>query len=89
VNITISNPKPLTKNTLRGFFDVTLDSGLKINGCTLHVNGDARWVGLPAREWAKGDGSKSWTPMVELPDRGARDRFNAAVVPLATKALGL
>jgi hypothetical protein len=89
VAITISNPKPFTKNTLRGFFDVTLDSGLKINGCTLHMSGDSRWIGLPAREWAKDGGSKSWTPMVELPDRGARDRFNAAIVPLAAKALGL
>jgi hypothetical protein len=87
VNITISNPKPLIKNTLRGFFDVTLDSGLKINGCTLHVNGDARWVGLPAREWAKGDGSKSWTPIVEIPDRDARDKFTAMVLPAAERAL--
>jgi hypothetical protein len=87
--ITISNVKPLLKNTLRGFFDVELPSGLKLNGCQLHEKNDRRWIGLPAREWAKPDGSKSWTPMVEIPDRDARDKFMAAVVPLAERALGL
>jgi len=85
----VSNAKPLNKNTLRGFFDVTLASGLKLNGCALHEKDGRRWVGLPAREWTKQDGSKSWTPMVEVPDRDTRDKFNAAVVPLAAKALGL
>lgn len=87
--VAISNAKPFNKNSLRGSFDVTLDSGLKLNGCTLMEKDGKRWVGLPAREWSKADGSKSWTPMVEVPDRDARDRFNAAIVPLAAKALGL
>jgi hypothetical protein len=87
--VTIHNAKAVTKNTLRGFFDVELPSGLKINGCTLHAKDGKSWVGLPAREWQKPDGSKSWTPMVEINDREARDKFNAAVLPFAAKALGV
>jgi hypothetical protein len=89
MTVTVHNAKAITKNTLRGFFDVELPSGLKINGCTMHAKDGKFWVGLPAREWAKPDGSKSWTPMVEIPDREARDKFNAAVLPVAAKALGV
>jgi hypothetical protein len=90
--ITISNPRRVTKGSLLGFFDVTLDSGLKLNGCQLFEKaGDdgalKRWVGLPSREWTKPDGSKSYVPIVEIPDRDARQKFNAAVLPLAERAL--
>ena len=32
---TISNARKLNKGALRGFFDVELPSGMKLNGCTL------------------------------------------------------
>jgi hypothetical protein len=89
MSVTIHNAKAVTKNTLRGFFDVELPSGIKLNGCTLHAKDGKHWVGLPARDWTKPDGSKSWTALVEIPDRAARDKFNAAVVPVAAKALGV
>jgi hypothetical protein len=89
VTITIRNARPLVKNTLRGFFDVELPSGLKLNGCTLHQKDGRCWIGLPSREWTRPDGAKSYVPIVEIPDRDARDKFNGAVVPLAERALGL
>jgi len=89
MTVTISGAKPFNKNTLRGFFDVTLDSGMKINGCTLHEDNGSRWVGLPGQKYTKPDGSTSWTPVVEIKDRAARDKFNAAIVPPAAQALGL
>jgi hypothetical protein len=92
MTISITNARRVTKGSLLGFFDVTLDSGLKLNGCQLfEKTGDdgalKRWVGLPSREWVKADGSKSYVPIVEIPAREARDKFNAAVLPLAERAL--
>jgi hypothetical protein len=87
MTISISNARRLNKGSLRGFFDVTLPSGLKLNGCQLFSKDGKTWVGLPSREYVKPDGSKSYLPVVEIPDREARDKFNAAVLPLAERAL--
>jgi hypothetical protein len=87
--ITVTNAKKVSKNSLRGFFDVELPSGMKLNGCTLLEKDGKRWVGLPSKEWTKPDGSKSWVPIVEIPDRADRDRFTALVLPEAEKAFGL
>jgi len=87
--ITISNARKIGKGALIGFFDVQLPSGIKLNGCTLlsKKDGSGRFIGLPSREWQKPDGSKSWVPIVEIPDRADRDKFTAAVLPLAERAL--
>lgn len=87
--ITISNARKIGKCALIGFFDVTLPSGIKLNSCTLlsKKDGTGRFIGLPSKEWVKSDGSKSWVPVVEIPDREARDKFNAMVLPAAERAL--
>jgi hypothetical protein len=87
MTIAVTNARKLNKNSLRGFFDVELPSGMKLNGCTLLEKDGKRWIGLPSKEWTKADGSKSYVPVVEIPDRDARDKFNAAVLPLAERAL--
>jgi hypothetical protein len=84
---TISNARKLNKGALRGFFDVELPSGLKLNSCTLLEKDGKRWIGLPSREYTKTDGTKAYQPIVEIPDREARDKFNGAVLPLAERAL--
>ncbi|MGB7976298.1 MAG: hypothetical protein WCF81_18570 [Roseiarcus sp.] len=85
--ITIANARKINRGALIGFFDVALPSGMKLNGCTLLEKDGRRWIGLPSKEWVKPDGSKSYVPIVEIPDREARDKFNAAVLPLAERAL--
>jgi DNA-binding cell septation regulator SpoVG len=87
MTITITNVRKLNKGALIGFFDVTLPSGVKLNGCTLLEKDGRRWIGMPSREWTKADGTKSYVPIVEIPDRQARDKFNSAVLPLAERAL--
>jgi hypothetical protein len=87
MSITISNARKLNKGALIGFFDVALPSGMKLNGCTLLEKEGKRWIGLPSREWTKPDGSKSYVPIVGIPDREARDKFNAMVLPAAERAL--
>jgi hypothetical protein len=87
MTVSISNARKLSKGALRGFFDVELPSGLKLNGCTVLEKGGKKWIGLPSKEWTKADGTKSYVPIVEIPDRDARQKFNDAVLPLAEKAL--
>jgi hypothetical protein len=87
--ITISNARKLNKGALIGFFDVQLPSGIKLNGCTLlsKKDGSGRFIGLPSKEFVKSDGTKAYQPVVEIPDREARDKFTSAVLPLAERAL--
>jgi hypothetical protein len=87
MTILVTNVRKLSKGSLRGFFDLELPSGIKLNGCQLFEKDGRRWIGLPSKEWVKPDGSKSWVPIVEIPDRADRDKFNAAVLPLAERAL--
>ena len=42
-----SDWRGLERNTLRGFFRLTLPSGIQINDCTFHEKGESRWIGLP------------------------------------------
>jgi hypothetical protein len=87
--ITISNARKIGKGALIGFFDVTLPSVMKLNSCTLlsKKDGTGRFIGLPSKEYVKSDGTKAYQPIVEIPDREARDKFNAMVLPAAERAL--
>ena len=84
----VSNWKPYSKNTLLGFCSLTMPSGMVLHGITYHVKADKRWVGLPAREFAGKNGEKSWSPMVEIPDRDTRDRFNEQACAAIDRFLG-
>jgi hypothetical protein len=73
-----TNFKPLRKRSLRGFFDVELQSGLILRGCSLHENerGD-QWVALPSRSYTSLDGSTKYSPVVEFAESAgpARKQF--------------
>jgi hypothetical protein len=62
---------------------------MKLNSCALLEKDGKRWIGLPSKEWQKPDGTKSWVPIAEIPDREARDKFQAAALPIVEKAFGL
>jgi DNA-binding cell septation regulator SpoVG len=81
----VSNWKPYEKNSLRGFFSLTLPSGLIIHNCAVHQKGTARWVSLPARQLRKEDGSIAYSPVIDFAGTDERRRFQA----VATKAVGL
>lgn len=82
----IRNLKPLRKNTLAGFFDVELPSGLVLCGCTLHEKGDSRWVGLPARPYTDSSGKQTWAKIVDFVDRDRAKRFQEGVLPAVIAA---
>ena len=78
--VRIDAAKPYSKNTLIAFLDFTLlDIGLSIKGATVHEKEGSRWIGMPAREYAK-DGVKSWTPVIEFASKEARYRVNDSVL---------
>jgi len=71
----VSNWKAYEKNTLRGFFSLNLPSGLVIHNCTLHEKDGSRWIGLPARQYSKDDGSTSYALLIEFATKEARQQF--------------
>lgn len=79
--------KPFEKNTLRAFLSFELPSGMILHGCTLLEKNGSRWIGLPAKEFTKSDGTRSWTPQVEFTSKEARDRFQAAALAAVDRHL--
>lgn len=65
--------------TLRGFFTVTLPSGLVIHDCMLHEKGDDRWISLPAREYEQ-NGARKWAQIITFTDKAAEQRFRDQVL---------
>jgi hypothetical protein len=86
---TIINAKVLRKNSLVGFFDLQMPSGLIVRGAMLFEKAGKRWVGFPSKEWVKADGTKSYSPLLEFTSREIADKFQAAVLPLAEEAFDL
>jgi hypothetical protein len=84
---TIINAKVLRKNSLVGFFDLQMPSGLIVRGAMLFEKSGKRWVGFPSKEWIKPEGTKSYFPLLEFASRDVSDRFQQQVLPLAEKAL--
>ena len=90
--------RPLEKNTLRGFCTLVLSpSGLVLRECTLHVNADRRWIGLPSKPQLDADGKhridpstgkKAYSPIVELMGKEERARFQRAATDAVDKLLG-
>ena len=78
--ITIADWRPHSKGTLVGFFSATLPSGMILHNLMLHEKGEARWIGLPAREWTNDQGERQYAKLIEFRDRAAADRFRRGVL---------
>jgi hypothetical protein len=83
----IQNFKPYSKNTLLGFFDVELPSGMILAGCCLHEKNGHYWTGLPGRQYTKDDGTQWWSKVVDFRDKTTHRKFQDLVTPLAVAAL--
>jgi hypothetical protein len=78
--VRIEGVKPFSKNTLKAFVDFEIgDIGLLVRGASVHQKGDARWLSLPAKEYER-NGSRAWSPIVECPDKYAKQRLQDAVL---------
>jgi hypothetical protein len=78
--IVISDWKPHSKNTLKGFFSATLPSGMVLHSLMLHAKGEARWISFPGREWTNEQGEKQYVRNIEFVNRAVADKFRDAVL---------
>ncbi len=95
--MTISNWKSLDKNSLKGAFDLELSSGLTIVGAMLMLSGERYWCSFPGiPQYQKDgdsfkalmkDGKQVYKPILTIPDRPTRDKFNEQVLA-ALKSAG-
>src|SRR5262245_26552995 len=83
--ITVSNWKPLTSGSLRGFLTVTLPSGLIIDNCQLLEAGGKRWIGLPARGFRLSNGRVHYEPIIEFTTKKALRNFRESVLVAVEK----
>jgi hypothetical protein len=77
------NPHRNPAGSLLGFLSVELPSGLIINDLKLMIGpAGTPWIALPAikRPQLDENGKQIWSPIVEIPDRGRRARFNELVL---------
>jgi hypothetical protein len=88
--MTASDWKPYLKGTLRGWFVLTLPSGMVIHGCSLHVKTEtgARWIGLPQQKVVKAGGEVAYVTILEFTSRATADRFRDLALG-ALDALGM
>jgi len=72
----------MVKNTLLGFIDICLPTGMEIYGCTYHKKGNQEWVNLPQKEYTDPDGNKKYMSIVRFNDRSLSDAFSRDVIQL-------
>jgi hypothetical protein len=78
--IEIANWKTHERNTLRGFFDLILPSGLVIRDAMLHERNGKCWVSMPGKPYTEVDGTISYCNIVDFDSPDARQRFQAAAL---------
>ena len=81
-----SNWKPHEKNSLKGFFSLSLPSGLVLHNLMLHERDGARWVSFPAKEYLDPNGEKHCARFVDFIDRETANRFRDAALAALDEA---
>ena len=85
--VTISDWKPLHRNTLRGFLTAHLPSGMNLHDVSVHYR-DGTWWASPASKPLLGadgtplrdaDGKIRYSPIVSF-EKAARSRFSTAII---------
>ena len=83
----ILNFKEYQKNTLRGFFDLALDSGLLIRGMTYHVKNGNRWVAFPSKPYEDEDGETKYQNILYIPNDDRWKKFQSLVLAALDEVL--
>lgn len=71
--------RPFQKNTLQGFVEFTLPSGLIIRDCCLHERDAKRWISLPGRPYEK-NGQTEYVAFLDFTSRERRNEFQSAAL---------
>jgi hypothetical protein len=83
----ITDAKPITKNTLRGFFSLEFTAtGMVIKDCMLHEKNGKQWIGFPGKPYSKADGAQSWVNIIDFVDTRSKYHFQDEVLPLVIAA---
>jgi hypothetical protein len=85
--ITVTEFRELRKgSSLQGFVTFQLPCGMVLHDCTLHRRDDgARWIGLPARQYATADGETRWARIIDFADKQSAARFQQAAMAAVEK----
>lgn len=75
----ITNYKEINRGSLIAAFDLALPSGMVIHGAMLMESSGSKWISFPGIPYDLA-GKKMYRPVVDIPDRDRRDRFNALVL---------
>ena len=70
-----SDWKPHAKNTLLGFFTLTMPSGLLIKECSYHERDGKRWVSFPGKPYRGNDGETKYANIIEIFDKAVFAKF--------------
>ena len=80
--------KPYESGTLRGFFTLLLDSGIKIFGMGYHRKEDRSWVAFPSRQYTDEDGGAKYTPILKIEDDAKWKKFQALAKQAVEAVIG-
>ena len=80
------NPRRHERNTLKGFVDLRLPSGMIVKGCTVHVKNGHAWVGLPGAHTKTPAGIETWANIIEFADKDCSRRFQQLALAAAIEA---
>lgn len=93
-----SNYRPVQKNTLKGFVDITFpETGIIVKECSWHEGNGREWVSFPGKPQLNRDGTHRkdestgkplYTNVIEFADKTKRDGFNSAAIKAIYKLLG-
>jgi hypothetical protein len=91
-----SNFRVVEKNTLLGFFTLAFPSGQVLHEYALDQKGTQRWISLPVkpvldadgRQRRDANGKRRYTPVVEIPDKIKRERFQQEALAAVDRLLG-
>lgn len=71
--IKASGFKPFSKNTRVGFVDLDVDDGLVISGCSVHRDGNHRWISFPSKPYER-YGARGYSAIIRFRnDEALRD----------------
>jgi hypothetical protein len=78
--ISVADWKPYETGALKCFLAVRIGQALRLNDLKLFEKDGKRWIGWPAKEYAKRDGSKGYAPLVEFATREDERAFQDAIL---------
>lgn len=71
-----------SKNTLQGFVDIRLTTGIILREFTYHIKNSSEWVNPPARLYKDKDGSDKWARIIDFDSKEIYHNFSTQVVKL-------